>query len=98
MLSVTYKPFVPSVFVLNVIVLSVFTLNVIVLSVTYKPFVPSVFMPNVIMLSVVALTEELFPKKISSWAELENKALPNFYIRNVFGHFSQKLAPRHLVK
>ncbi len=87
MLSVTYKPFVSSVFMLNVIMLSV----------TYKPFVPSVSMLNVIMLNVVAPPEELFPKKISSWAELENKALPNFYIRNVFGHFSQKLAPRHSV-
>jgi len=46
MLSVTYKPFV----------LSVIMLNVIMLSVTYKPFVLSVIMLNVVMLSAVMLS------------------------------------------
>jgi hypothetical protein len=46
MLSVTYKPFM----------LTVVMLNVIMLSVTYKPFMLSAVMLNIIVLSVVMLS------------------------------------------
>jgi hypothetical protein len=59
--SVTYKHFMLSVVMLDVVLLSVVTLSVIMLSVTFKPFMLSVVMLNVVMLSVVA------PHQIHLW-------------------------------
>jgi hypothetical protein len=54
MVSVTCKPHLLSVVMLNDVMLSVVKLNVVMLSVTCKPHLLSVVMLNVVMLSIVA--------------------------------------------
>jgi archaellum biogenesis protein FlaJ (TadC family) len=61
MLGVTYKSFMLSVIMLNVIMLSVIMLNVIMLSVIMLNVIMlSVIMLNVVMLSVVAPFDQTF--------------------------------------
>jgi hypothetical protein len=46
MLSVTYKPFMLSVIMLNVVILSVIMLNVVILTVTMLSVVAPILMPS----------------------------------------------------